>query len=256
MKQVVDHLGRSVTYAFPPKRIISLCPAITETLFHLSLQQEIVGRTKYCIFPEQQVAHVQTVGGTKQVDLATIQSLQPDLIIMEKEENTKEMVDMLENHFPVYVFQVESISEAQRMIEDAGQLVNRVEKSKELVLQIDVALKALPRKSGRAAYMMWRKPYMVVGATTYINDMLETVGFENPFTASEGRYPVVDIEALKNAQLDYLFLSTEPFPFAQKHIEELALHLPNTTIQIIDGEMFWYGAKMKEAAPYLKQFWQ
>ncbi|MFF5994853.1 helical backbone metal receptor [Lysinibacillus sp. KU-BSD001] len=256
MKHVVDHLGRNVTYAFPPKRIVSLCPAITETLFHLGLQQEIVGRTKYCIFPEQQVADVQTVGGTKQVDLTTIQSLQPDLIIMEKEENTKEMVDMLEKHFPVYVFQVESISEAQRMVEDAGQLVNRVEESKELVRQIDAAFKTLPQKAGRAAYMMWRKPYMVVGATTYINDMLETVGFENPFTAYEGRYPVVDIEALKNAQLDYLFLSTEPFPFAQKHIEELAVHLPNTTIQIIDGEMFWYGAKMKEAAPYLKQFWQ
>ncbi len=254
MKEIIDHLGRKVQVAFPPKRIISICPAITETLFYIGLNEEIVGRTKYCIYPKQQVEHVTVVGGTKQVDFEVIQSLQPDLIIAEKEENTKEIIELLEAHFPVFVFQIESITEAYRMIKDAGILTGREEESTRLLGEVSETFQHLPKKRGKAAYMIWRKPYMVVGATTYINDVLQTLGFDNPFTAYEGRYPAVDIEALQREQLDTLFLSTEPFPFAQKHIDELATYLPNTTIQIIDGEMFWYGAKMKEAAQYFRQY--
>ncbi|MEO4055212.1 helical backbone metal receptor [Solibacillus sp. CAU 1738] len=253
MREIIDHLGRKVQIPFPPKRIISICPAITETLYHLGLEEEIVGRTKYCIYPKQQVEHATIVGGTKQVEFDVIQSLQPDLIIAEKEENTPEIIEMLETHFPVFVFQIESIHEAYRMIKDAGMLTGREEESTKLLGEVSESFQQLPKKRGRAAYMMWRKPYMVVGATTYINDVLQTLGFENPFTTYEGRYPAVDITALQQEQLDYLFLSTEPFPFAQKHIDELAVHLPNTTIQIINGEMFWYGSKMKEAAHYFQK---
>src|SRR5690625_5476757 len=96
MKSVVDHLGRQVTYKYPPKRIVSLCPAITETLFHLQLQEEVVGRTRFCIHPHDEVETVINVGGTKDIKLERIQQLQPDLIIAEKEENTKEMVAALE----------------------------------------------------------------------------------------------------------------------------------------------------------------
>ena len=252
--QVHDHLDRAVSYTFPPKRIISLCPAITETLFALGLKEEIVGRTQYCIFPANEVASVPTVGGTKQIQLEKIQELQPDLIICEKEENTKEMVEQLAAHFPVYVAQVECVDDAYRMIRDVGAVVNRLHEANTLEAQIAQAFRALPKYTGRVAYMMWRKPYMVVGVPTYIDSVLTTLGFTNPFTQREGRYPTVTVDDLQQAQLDYLLLSSEPFPFSEKHVKELAVHLPNTRIVLVDGEMFWYGPRMRQAAQYFQQF--
>lgn len=248
---ILDELQRKLTIQKTPQRIISLCPAITETLFALGVGERVVGRTKFCIFPEA-AATVEIVGGTKQINEEKIRALQPDIIFAEKEENTKEIVEALEQQFVVYVAQVESIEHAYTMIEKVGRVVQAEAEATVLVARIKAS--TLPTMTGRAAYMMWRKPYMVVGATTYINDVLETIGFTNPFTAMDGRYPSVTIEQLQQAKLDYLFLSSEPFPFQQKHIDELQQHLPRTRIQLIDGEMFWYGAKMAEAATYLQAY--
>lgn len=248
---IQDELQRTVELQQPITRIVSLCPAITETLFALGVGHHVVGRTKFCIFPTE-AANVPTVGGTKDVNYDAIDALAPQLILCEKEENTKDIVDTLSKKYPVYVAQVETIAMALTMIKKLGLLTNSTDAANALI--DDIQATELPTVTGRAAYMMWRKPYMVVGATTYINDLLQTIGFTNPFTTHDGRYPAVTIEQLQDAQLDYLLLSSEPFPFAQKHIDELQPHLPNTRIQLIDGEMFWYGAKMKEAATYLQNY--
>ena len=123
-----------------------------------------------------------------------------------------------------------------------------------LSTQVTEAFSALPKHAGRAAYMMWRKPYMVVGAPTYIDSVLTTLGFINSFAHFEGRYPTVTVKDLQQAQLDFLFLSSEPFPFSDKHVKELAVHLPNTRIVLVDGEMFWYGARMLQGAQYFQHF--
>ena len=94
---------------------------------------------------------------------------------------------------------------------------------------------------------------MVVGGTTYINDVLQVMGFENPFTNEESRYPTVTNEQLTNANLDKLFLASEPFPFQQKHLAEFQAFLPNTEIILVDGEMFWYGSRMLVAGEYLAE---
>lgn len=250
---MIDELGRTVHMQTPARRIISLCPAITETLFALSLEDNIVGRTRYCIFPAQ-AATITAVGGTKDINLDAIHALQPDLIICEKEENTKDIVETLAAYYPVYVAQVQTIPEALTMIQKMGALTHCTEQATALQENITRAFTQLPQQHGRAAYMMWRKPYMVVGDTTYIHNVLTRIGFHNPFASFDGRYPAVTIEQLQHAQLDYLFLSSEPFPFRDKHIQELQAHLPHTDIRLIDGEMFWYGAKMVEAAAYLRQF--
>lgn len=104
----------------------------------------------------------------------------------------------------------------------------------------------------KAAYIIWRKPYMAVGGTTYIDDVLRILGFENPFTKKESRYPEVTNEELAEANLDVLLLASEPFPFQEKHIAEFRKFLPKVKILLVDGEMFWYGAKMLEASEYLK----
>ncbi|WP_252504116.1 ABC transporter substrate-binding protein [Sporosarcina sp. Marseille-Q4943] len=253
-KTVVDRVGRSVTFTFPPKRIVSLCPGITDTLFALKLEEKIVGRTRFCIYPKGEVETVPAVAGTKDIKLEAIHNVQPDLIIVEKEENTKEIVEELEKHFPVYVAEVQSVDDAFRMIEDMGSLTDRSEAARQLISAIHEQFESLPKVAGeRVSYVIWRKPYMVVGKDTYIHSLLERMGFVNPFTEADGRYPVVTAEGFKNADLDYVLLSSEPFPFKEKHFEEFLEMMPDTEPILIDGEMFWYGPRMVEAAAYLRK---
>ena len=251
MTTIVDHLDRQITLHEGPQRIISLCPAITETL--LTLGANVVGRTKYCIFPKDTVTAILTVGGTKQIDIETIEALAPTLIICEKEENTKDIVTSLEQKWPTFVCEVNSVDTAYRMIDTVGQLANCHAAAVKLIENIQQAFQALPTFNGRVAYMMWRKPYMAVGDTTYINDLLRTLGFNNPIVELEGRYPAVTLAQLADAKLDYVLLSSEPFPFSEKHVQEFQPALPNTRLIFVDGEMFWYGARMLEAARYFKR---
>lgn len=227
MKTVIDHLGRTVTYKFPPKKIISLCPGITETLYALQLESEIIGRTKYCIYPKDKVQNAQVVGGTKEINIAKIQELKPDLIIVEKEENTKEIVEILEKHYPVYVVEVQSIPDTYHMITSIGDLTNRNEEANHLVDKIQTEFLTLPQVKGkRAAYVIWKDPYMVVGKDTYIQSVLDEMGFINPFISMESRYPIVTVEDFQNAELDYVLLATEPYPFEDKHKEEFLKIMP------------------------------
>ncbi|MHA6261227.1 ABC transporter substrate-binding protein [Sporosarcina sp. CAU 1771] len=254
MKEVIDHLGRKVTYEYPPKRIISLCPSITDTLFSLNLENEIVGRTRFCIFPEDRVKQVKAVAGTKDIKIEAIHEAKPDLIFVEKEENTEEIVKILEQYYPVYVAEVQSIQEAYRMIQDVGHVTDRATEAKNLVEDIQSAFASFPRLVGkRAAYVIWKKPYMVVGKDTYIQTVLTELGFTNPFVEHEGRYPAVTEEDFKEAELDYVLLASEPYPFKEKHQAEFLELMPNVQPINIDGEMFWYGPRMLEAVPYFKK---
>lgn len=254
MRKTVDQLGRSLQYTFPPKKIVSLAPALTDTMYGLELEEEIVGRTRFCIHPHDKVNKALNIGGTKEIKLDRIHQLKPDLIIAEKEENTKEIVEELEQHYPIYVFEVQTVADAFQMMSDLGKVTDRVKQAQQLSQDIEVLFKDLPRAQGkRIAYVIWKRPYMVVGKHTYIQSLLETMSFINPFTQFEGRYPEVTVHDLKAADLDYLFLATEPYPFRKKDIEPMARLLPDVQPIIVDGEMFWYGVKMLEAVPYFKR---
>jgi len=254
MKTVTDHIGRTTTYNFPPKRIISLCPGITETLYSLQLDPEIIGRTEYCIYPKDKVNNASVVGGTKEINTAIIRELKPDLIIVEKEENTKDIVEVLEKDYPVYVAEVQSIPDAHRMITSIGDLTNRNAEADRLVAKIQTAFLALPQLKGkRAAYVIWNEPYMVVGKDTYIQSVLDGMGFINPFLSMKSRYPIVTVKDFEDAKLDYVLLATEPYPFDEKHKDMFQKMMPKATPIIVDGEMFWYGARMIKAAHYFKQ---
>lgn len=253
-KTVVDRVGRSVTFPFPPKRIVSLCPGITDTLFALDLEEKIVGRTRFCIYPKGIVENVPAVAGTKDIKLEAIQDVRPDLIIVEKEENTKEIVEQLEKFFPVYVAEVQSVYDAYVMIEEIGTLTDRDAAAAKLINSIQHQFASLPKASSkRIGYVIWRKPYMVVGKDTYINSLLEKMGFVNPFTEAEGRYPAITADDFQNAKLDYVLLASEPFPFKEKHFKEFMDMMPETEPVLVDGEMFWYGPRMLEAAAYFQQ---
>ncbi|WP_432352780.1 ABC transporter substrate-binding protein [Sporosarcina sp. A2] len=256
MKRTVqDALGRSVTYSYPPKRIISLCPGITDTLFALDLKKEIVGRTRYCIYPTNGVKGVPTVAGTKDLKLQAIVQAAPDLIILEKEENTKEMMEELEQHFAVYVAEVQTVDEAYEMIEDLGDVTDRKIEAQSLVTDIQAGFNSLVGlTSGSAMYVIWKKPYMGVGRTTYIDSLLNKLGFSNAISDLPGRYPELTPHTIQQANPDLVLLASEPYPFKEKHIAEFEVLLPNASIQLIDGEKFWYGPRMLEATSYFKKW--
>lgn len=254
MTQILtDHTGRQVNISIPPKRIITICPAITETLFALGLEHEIVGRTKFCIFPEGIVESVPIVGGTKEVNIEKIKALQPDLILAEKEENTLEIVQALEKIASVFVLEVQSIQDSYRFIKTLGTLTNKESEANLLVDSCKAVFPSARKHVKNAAYVIWRKPYMVVGGTTYINDVLHTLGLHNPFANEGSRYPAVTKEELAAANLDVLLLASEPFPYQEKHIAEFQAFLPNTNIILVEGEMFWYGSRMEKAGDYLRE---
>jgi ABC-type Fe3+-hydroxamate transport system substrate-binding protein len=246
-----DQLNRAVALASTPQRIISIVPSQTELFFYLGLDAAIVGITKFCIHPQGKVKQVTKIGGTKQLNMQLIHDLQPDLIIANKEENEQNQVEELMMRYPVWVSNIDDLATAVDMINRVGEVVGKRTEANELSNNINRQFSLLKPsdKNLRVAYFIWRKPYMVAGTGTFINAMLRLCGFTNAF--NKDRYPEVTPDDLITAQPDVLLLSSEPYPFAQKHIVEFEKLLPNTKIILVDGEMFsWYGSRLLHAPAY------
>lgn len=244
----------------PPQRIVSLVPSQTELLHALNLEERVVGITKFCIHPASWFHTKTRVGGTKEVNIEAVRSLQPDLILANKEENVLEQISALEAIAPVWVSDVTHYENALEMIQTVGQLTHTLPLADELIRNIQNQFNDLrkycavnPHLPIRVAYLIWRNPYMTIGGDTFIHNMLEQCGLENIF-GNHTRYPTVHTSDLIAMQPDVVLLSTEPYPFQQKHIEELRKELPDTHMLLADGEMFsWYGSRMLHAPAYFIQ---
>jgi ABC-type Fe3+-hydroxamate transport system substrate-binding protein len=252
MPLFTDQLQREVYLKDFPQRIISLVPSITELLFDLNLHDEVVGITKFCVHPETWFKTKTKIGGTKNIKQDVIASLKPQLIIANKEENVKEQIEALENICPVFITHVSDLNSALQMIEMIGAITNRINEAQSIIQKIKTEFSKLKPKENKlhVCYLIWRKPYMTIGGDTFINNMLERCGFENVF-ANYKRYPEISISQLSTLNCQLLMLSSEPFPFKQKHIYELQPYLPHTKIILADGEMFsWYGSRLQLAPAY------
>jgi iron complex transport system substrate-binding protein len=251
-----DQLHRKISLSKPPLRIISLVPSQTELLLDLGLEDKIVGITKFCVHPQNLRKQKTVVGGTKQVHFEKIKALIPDLIICNKEENTKEMVAGLEKIAPVWISDVSSIQDCVEMIQSLGNIFSVVTKAKEIIESIQNELvtfeKTMAEKSVlNTAYLIWKDPYMAAGSETFINTLLELNKFQNIFRNRNERYPEIQVEELKSA--DLILLSSEPYPFQQKHIDELVDKIGNKKILLVDGEYFsWYGSRLLKAFNYFR----
>lgn len=253
MPDYQDPTGHSFSLSSFPQRIISLVPSQTELLYDLQLGDRVAGITKFCIHPTEWFRSKTRVGGTKDPHLSIIRSLAPDLIIANKEENRKEDIEILQKEFPTYTSIVDNIAQALEMISFIGGLTGTQEKAGSVLQQIKGSLTIQTNAKHRAAYLIWKDPYMTIGGDTFIHDMMRIAGLENVF-ASQTRYPVTDINEIKELAPNYLLLSSEPYPFKEKHRQELQEALPETKVMIVDGEMFsWYGSRMLQAGDYLKQ---
>lgn len=234
-------------------KVISLVPSITEALFDLGLtENEVIGRTKFCIHPKEKVKNVEIIGGTKNLSIEKIKSLQPDLIIANREENIKEQVEALMEDFKVVVTNVETIEDNYYLLKSLGKIIDQEEKAKAYNLKIyEVLHQAKINSKIKVAYLIWKNPYMTVGSDTFIHHILTEIGFENSFK-NKTRYPEITRDDL--AETDIIMLSSEPFPFKEKHIEELKQFYPDKKIMIVDGEAFsWYGTHIAKCENYFKE---
>ncbi|WP_419868342.1 ABC transporter substrate-binding protein [Chryseobacterium sp. CT-SW4] len=234
-------------------KVISLVPSITEALFDLGLtEKEIIGRTKFCIHPTDKVKNIEVIGGTKTLNIEKIKGLQPDLILANKEENVKEQVESLMVDHKVIVTHVETIEDNYYLLKNLGNIFHLEEKAQAYNLKIYETLNRFKvSQSLKAAYLIWNNPYMTIGSDTFIHHILSELGFENAFK-DKTRYPEITVDDL--AEADIIMLSSEPFPFKEKHMEELRASYPDKLIMIVDGEAFsWYGTHLAKCEDYFGQ---
>ncbi|WP_340063651.1 helical backbone metal receptor [Ascidiimonas aurantiaca] len=259
MITLTDQTGRELSFKEIPERIVSLVPSLTELLCELQLESELVGVTKFCVHPAHIRKEKKVVGGTKQVHYHKVAALEPDIILCNKEENTLEMVQELEKIAPVHVSDIVDIDDCIEVILQYGTLFNRKEEAHALAQNITTEknnflqeIQNLPSK--KVAYFIWKDPWMVAGNNTFINYLLEINHFVNIYKDAS-RYPEVQIETLEEEYApDYLFLSSEPFPFTEKQLPLLQTHIKKARMVLVDGEFFsWYGSRLLKAFTYFKQ---
>ncbi len=230
-------------------RVVSLVPSLTETIASLGGKNKLVGITRFCKYPLGIEKDVQRIGGTKSVHIQDVESLSPDLIVAVKEENEQKQVISLAEKFPVVVFDISNLNDALKMIEVMGMVLGQSDAATALNQKISKSFEQIPlRQFPDTLYLIWRKPWMAAGKNTFIDDMMRRVGFENRV---DGRYPELGDDELAKAKT--ILLSSEPYPFTEKHRQLLQDQYPEKKILLVDGEMFsWYGSRLLKSARYFK----
>lgn len=263
--KITDPTGHTIEMAGAPMRIASWVPSQTEYLVDLGLRDRIVGVTKFCIHPSDVLTRENNIGGTKKIWREKLLELQPDLVIANKEENTLEDVQWAREHFPTYTTDVVDIPSALSMLQDLANLCGVPEKGYAWVEKIESGFQslALSAKATKAPtqdftkmttlYLIWKNPYMAAGTNNFIHSVMQRSGFTNAI--EKPRYPEISVDEINALRPQLIFLSSEPFPFSEKHIEELKSQLDyEAKIFIVDGEMFsWYGSRLAQTPTYLKK---
>lgn len=253
-----DQMNRVFEIPETPKRIISLVPSQTELLVDLGLEDSIVGVTKFCIHPSDLRKKKTIVGGTKNIKIDKIKALKPDIILCNKEENTKDIVEACEQICNVHVSDIFNIDDNLELINQYGVLFNKKDKASKIIK--DIQLKCYDFKNFikdkstlKGAYFIWKNPWMVAANNTFIDYILNLNNFENVYNSKE-RYPEIELSKSKlNESVEVVLLSSEPFPFKEKHIEELQVYYLKAKIILVDGELFsWYGSRLAKAFKYFE----
>ncbi len=256
--EIQDQMKRVVSFKGPPKRIISLVPSQTELLYDLGLEDSIVGITKFCVHPYHLKSTKTIVGGTKAIKIEKIKALNPDVILCNKEENTKEIVEACEDIAPVHVSDIFTIEDSLELISQYGMLFNKRTEANKISDKIRFNLKDFEtfikdKPVFKVAYFIWRKPWIVAGNSTFINHLLELNGFDNIYSNLE-RYPEVELKKIRlEGDPELVLLSSEPYPFKDEHAFEIGRASHHAKTIYVDGEYFsWYGSRLAKAFDYFK----
>lgn len=242
-----------------PKRIISLVPSQTELLYDLGLEKSIVGLTKFCIHPVSAKKSKTIIGGTKSIHIEKIKALQPDIILCNKEENTKKIVMSCSQIAPTHVSDIYNLEDAKNLIRDYGKIFAKDLEASGIIKKINFQQEAferfvLQKPILKVAYFIWKSPWMVAANRTFIHYLLTLNKFHNVYDTLD-RYPEVSIQKMADEKApELIFLSSEPFPFKEEHTKEIKTHTQETSIIFVDGEMFsWYGSRLIKAFDYFKK---
>jgi ABC-type Fe3+-hydroxamate transport system substrate-binding protein len=212
----------------------------------------------FCSRPADKVRNIQHIGGTKRLNLHAIAALNPQIIIANKEENVRDQIEWLAERFPVWISDVNNLDEALTMIGQVGLITGSSERAIHFKQAIGEAFDVLPavNPAPRAAYFIWNNPMMVAAANTFIDSMLGKAGFVNVFSHVD-RYPVVEAAQLNGQKPDMIMLSSEPYPFREKHIQSFQAMCPTARVMIVDGQAFsWYGSRLMHSPKYFSQLLQ
>ena len=246
-------MGFKIEIPVQLNRIVSLVPSQTEFLCSIGIEENIAGITKFCVHPDHLKNTKTLVGGTKNFKIDRIAELNPDLVIGNKEENEKLEIEELRNHFPVWMSNISNLGEALEMMNRIGTIVQKKKETMEMIEMIKTGFGRLTAIVSRSClYLIWRNPFIGVGKETFIDDMLTKIGFRN--VIERDRYPELNLSKLENLKPEYVFLSSEPYPFREKHLIELRKIFPSSEIRLVDGEMFsWYGSRLIKSVEYLQE---
>jgi ABC-type Fe3+-hydroxamate transport system substrate-binding protein len=254
IRNFTDQMGKEVQVPFPPQRMISLVPSQTELLADLGLEDRVVGITRFCVHPAAWKKSKPVIGGTKHFRFDTIDSLQPDLIIGNKEENYREGIEQLSASYPVWMSDVVTLADALDMIQRIGDITSETVQSKKFIQQIVHLFGSIPELPPlRTLYLIWRDPWMGAGSDTFIHEMLLQAGLINALEENM-RYPRLTADEIIQLNPDLVLLSSEPFPFRETHIGEIQALCPKSRALCVDGKMFsWYGSRMLRFPAYVRE---
>lgn len=236
-------------------RIVSLVPSLTELLFHLGLGDQVVGITHFCIHPKKKARRITRIGGTKTIKIDKIIDLTPDLVIANKEENSKNDIELLSQKCNVWVTEIINLNDVYAVILELGNRTKTAKKAQGLVANIKLGFNSLHNllPEIKVLYFIWNAPIMVTGHETFINSILQELNWINILPHEAIRYPVLSPEKVLELAPEYILLSSEPYPFKENHLVQYKNQFPNSKVILVDGEMFsWYGSRLLLAPSYFK----
>ena len=234
-----------------PLRVVSLVPSLTELVFWLGRGETVVGRTRFCEEPGDQVGPVPIIGGTKNPDVDRIVSLAPDLVIANKEENRREDIEaLIARGVNVYLTDPNTVDEAASMIEALGVLFDDVPPARMLAEEIRAELRTKPVDTIPVFVAVWRDPLLGLGGESYGNSLLEAAGGENVLK-HRPRYPETTMAELAELAPQVILLPDEPYPFKEQHVQEFSTVAPTV---LVDGKLvWWYGPRVPAAIRELRR---
>lgn len=243
-------------------RIVSLCPSLTELVFDLGAGHDLVGRTRFCVHPVDLVDGVEKVGGTKNPKVARIIELRPDLVLMNEEENRVEDAESLRSAgIAVHSSLPRNAADTAGMVRSIASAIRRPDRGEEIAREIEQrAARVSQGAEGQSpvsyAYLIWREPWMSLSDDTFVAGLLSLAGGRNVFGDARERYPTIALDDLRVASPDIVLLSSEPFPFAERHAVELsaATGIARDRIALVDGELLsWHGSRTPRGIDYAER---
>lgn len=263
MSTFTDGLYREIEISAAPKKIVSLVPSITETLYTFGVDRRLVAVTNFCVEPPEALQTKARVGGTKTLDVDGIKALEPDLVIANAEENREEDIrQLVRGGLTVFVTFPRTVAAAVNMMRQIAEFTDSTSKARDILDEAEETLNEIRNESRnhprpRVFCPIWRRPWMTIGADTYMHDFISVCGGRNIFADRHDRYPRVELDEMARRMPEVVLLPDEPYHFMEKHKADFATraYVPavrDQRIHVVEGKtLCWYGPRIAKGLRYI-----